>query len=185
MLCFWWAAAQSLAGLCRSNGITDRFINVNAIQGNVRLIFATTIDVAVLGYTWLQSKQTQYVASFHRQLGDLLRNEVVAQTGVLRIDLNLPRLGSHLHDFVRCAYLQDRVHHACFCDQDMNISQHLFSEPWGRHFQSIVAGGQQVKRISALRVRPLRAYSIISHVGESEGSSRDDPILRVLYCAHE
>ena len=127
---------RSIAGL--------RIVDINAVQGDVRLIGACPGHVTFASDARLQAEQVDDIACFQRKLCNLLGYEVVAQSGILGID-QIFAGDSYLNHFTSSPDLQLHVALGLLPNQRTHIVHRLLPESFGFDFKPVLAGRDQIE----------------------------------------
>src|SRR5439155_19278171 len=89
--------------ICGYRGISSLgVVDVDTVQGDIRLIGSGPRHIAFLSGTGLQTEQIRNIASFQRQLANLNRVENVAERSVLGVGDSVLKAGPHFNHLADC-----------------------------------------------------------------------------------
>ncbi len=181
------AALLRVAGRVFEAGRADlvglRLVDVHAVERDVGLVGARARDVAGARHAGLEREERGDVARFERQLRDLLRDEVVAERGVLPVDERLVGLRRDGDGVGEGADFELRVDLRGLRDQRAHVRQHDLLEARGLDLDAVGAGLNQLEGVDAAVARRLRARRVGLRVDERHGGPGHDVALRVCHRA--
>ena len=154
-------------------------VDVHTVERDVGLVGARARDVAGARDARLQRQQRGDVAGFERELRDLLRDEVVAERGVLPVEENLARRGRDGDGLADGPDLKPDVHLARLGDEHAHVREDALLEAGRFGLDAVVAGLHQLEGVCPLGAGGCVARRVRLRVDERHGRADDDVALRV------
>ena len=112
-------------------------VDIDAVEKYVRLIASRTGDIPFARHARLQVEQIRNASQIRRKLGDLLRNEVVPETRILRVDDRVDRIRCHINDSTDIAGLEGNVHLDRSVNQRLHIRVNKLLKVTCRYFEPV------------------------------------------------